>query len=82
MKFQVVGTCKKFGGFAGDSYVLMPLTTMQSKLTGGDVVQQIGVKAATPDQVDAAIAQVTAVLRARHFIRTGAAGRFQHHRYA
>jgi putative ABC transport system permease protein len=76
MKFQVVGTCQKFGGFAGDSYVLMPLTTMQSKITGGDVVQQIGVKAADPDQVDAAIAQVTAVLRARHFIRTGAADDF------
>lgn len=72
MKFQVVGTCQKFGGFAGDSYVLMPLTTMQSKITGGDVVQQIGVKAVTPDQVDTAIAQVTAVLRARHFIRTAA----------
>ena len=76
MKFQVVGTCQKFGGFAGDSYVLMPLTTMQSKITGGDVVQQIGVKAATTDQVDAAIAQVTAVLRARHFIQAGAADDF------
>jgi putative ABC transport system permease protein len=76
MKFQVVGTCQKFGGFAGDSYVLMPLPTMQSKLTGGDVVQQIGVKAANPDMVDAAIAQVTALLRARHFIRAGAADDF------
>jgi putative ABC transport system permease protein len=76
MKFQVVGTCTKFGGFAGDSYVLMPLTTMQSKITGGDVVQQIGVKATTPDQVDSAIAQVTAVLRARHFIQAGAADDF------
>ncbi len=76
MKFQVVGICQKFGGFAGDSYVLMPLPTMQSKLTGGNVVQQIGVKAITPDQVDTAIAQVTAVLRARHFIRTGAADDF------
>lgn len=76
MKFQVVGTCQKFGGFTGDSYVLMPLTTMQSKITGGDAVQQIGVKAVTPDQVDAAIAQATAVLRARHYIRAGAADDF------
>ncbi len=68
----MVGTCQKFGGFAGDSYILMPLTTMQSKITGGDVVQQIGILAANPNQVDAAIAQVTAVLRARHFIRTAA----------
>jgi putative ABC transport system permease protein len=76
MKFQVIGTCKKFGGFGGDSYVLIPLTTMQSKITGGDNVQQIGVKAATPDQVDAAIAQVTTVLRARHYIQTGAGDDF------
>ena len=76
MRFQVVGTCTKFGGFAGDGYVLVPLTTMQSKITGGDVVQQIGVKAATPDQVDAVIAQVTAVLRARHFIQPGAGDDF------
>ena len=77
MKFQVVGTCQKFGGFSGDSYILLPLTTMQSKITGGDVVQQIGILA-YPNQVDAAIAQVTALLRARHFIntKTGAADDF------
>ena len=72
MKFQVVGTCQKFGGFSGDSYILMPLTTMQSKITGGDVVQQIGILASDTNNVDAAIAQVTALLRARHFIRTAA----------
>ncbi len=76
-KYQVVGTMQKFGGFAGDSYILMPLSTMQSKLTGGDVVQQIGIKAVSSSQVDSAIAQVTAVLRARHFITTGAADDFQ-----
>jgi putative ABC transport system permease protein len=72
MKFQVVGTCQKFGGFSGDSYILMPLTTMQSKITGGDVVQQIGILASDTNNVDAAIAQVTALLRARHFINTAA----------
>src|SRR4030042_4158299 len=59
------------GGFAGDSYVLMPLTTMQSKLVGGHSVGSIAVKAATPDQVDAAIAEITSILRARHYIRPG-----------
>jgi putative ABC transport system permease protein len=75
-KYQVIGTMQKLGGFGGDSYVLMPLTTMQSKLTGGTNVQQIGVKAVNPDLVDSVIAEVTSVLRNRHFIRTGAADDF------
>lgn len=70
-KYQVIGTFKKMGGFAGDSYVLMPLTTMQSKIVGGNSLQQIAVKAASPDQVDAAIAQITTILRARHYIKQG-----------
>ena len=70
-KFQVVGTIEKMGGFAGDSYILMPLTTMQSKLVGGHSVGQIAVKAASPDQVDAAIAEITSILRVRHYIRPG-----------
>ena len=75
-KYQVIGTMQKLGGFGGDSYILMPLTTMQSKLTGGSNVQQIGVKAVNPDLVDSVIAEVTSVLRNRHFIRTGAADDF------
>jgi len=75
-KYQVVGTLQKMGGFGGDSYILMPLTTMQSKLTGGTNIQQIGVKAVSPDLVDSVIAEVTSVLRNRHFIRTGAADDF------
>jgi len=75
-KYQVVGTLQKLGGFGGDSYILMPLTTMQSKLTGGTNVQQIAVKAASPELVDSVIAEVTSVLRNRHFIRTGAADDF------
>jgi len=75
-KYQVVGTMQKLGGFGGDSYILMPLTTMQSKLTGGTSIQQIGVKAASPDLVDSVIAEVTSVLRNRHFIRTGSADDF------
>ncbi|MBN1375478.1 MAG: ABC transporter permease [Dehalococcoidia bacterium] len=70
-KFQVVGTLQKMGGFMGDSYVLIPITTMQSRLTGGTSIQQIAVKAVDSDSVDSAIAEVTTVLRARHFIRTG-----------
>ena len=76
-KYQVIGTFEKMGGFSGDSYILMPLTTMQSKIVGGNNVQQIAVKAATPDQVDTAIAQITSILRARHYIREGAPDDFE-----
>ena len=72
-KYQVVGTLQKMGGFGGDSYILMPLTTMQSKLTGGgNNVQQIAVKAVNSDLVDSVIAEATSILRSRHYIRTGA----------
>jgi putative ABC transport system permease protein len=76
-KFQVVGTLQKMGGFGGDSYVLIPLSTMQSKLTGGNEVQQIGVKAASPDLVDAVIAEITSILRTRHYITAGSSDDFQ-----
>jgi len=75
-KFQVIGALQKLGGFRGDSYILMPLTTMQSKITGGTDIQQIAIKAASPDLVDSVIAEVTSVLRARHYIRPGAAEDF------
>jgi putative ABC transport system permease protein len=77
MKFQVVGVIEKMGGFAGDSYILMPLTTMQSKISGGNDIQQIAVKAVSPDQVDAAISEMTSIMRARHYIANGAADDFQ-----
>ncbi len=76
-KFQVIGTFQKMGGFGGDSYMLMPLTTMQSKIVGGNNIQQIAVKAASPDKVDSAIAEVTSILRARHYIKSGASDDFQ-----
>ena len=72
LKFQVIGTLQKFGGFSGDSYVLMPLSTMQNKLTGGDRVQTIAIKTDDPDQVDAAMAEMTTLLRVRHYIQPGA----------
>lgn len=77
IKFQVVGTLQKLGGFGGDSYVLMPLTTMQSKLTGGNSIQQIAVKAASSDEVDSAIAEITSIIRTRHFIKAGGTDDFQ-----
>jgi putative ABC transport system permease protein len=75
-KFQVVGTTEKVGGFAGDSYILMPLTTMQSKLVGGRSIQQIAIAVVSSDKVDSAIAEATSILRARHYISSGATDDF------
>jgi putative ABC transport system permease protein len=72
VRFQVIGTIQKVGGFAGDSYALVPLTTMQARLVGGNDVQQIAIKTASPNQVDAAITEITTILRDRHFINLGA----------
>ncbi len=76
IKFQVIGSIQKLGGFGGDEYVLIPLTTMQSKIVGGNNIQQIAVKAVSPEQVDSAIAEITSVLRARHYIAPGATDDF------
>lgn len=76
-KFQVVGTLKESGGMGGDSYILMPLATMQARITGGTDLQQIAVKASSDKLVDSAIAEITAILRARHYITAGAADDFQ-----
>jgi putative ABC transport system permease protein len=75
--FQVVGTIEKMGGFAGDSYMLLPLTTMQSKLSGGHDVGQIAVKSVSPNDVDSAIAEITTILRTLHHIRPGTSDDFQ-----
>jgi putative ABC transport system permease protein len=76
-KYQVIGVVEKMGGFAGDSYILMPLTTMQSKISGGNDIQQIAVKAVNTGQVDTAISEITSIMRARHYITAGAADDFQ-----
>jgi putative ABC transport system permease protein len=76
-RYQVVGSVKKMGGMTGDSFILMPLTTMQSKIAGGSNIQQIAVKAVSPDQVDTAISEITSILRARHYIAPGQSDDFQ-----
>jgi len=76
-RYQVVGTIEKMGGFTGDSFILMPLTTMQSKISGGDNIQTIAVKAVSSDQVDNAIAEITSIMRARHYTMPGGSDDFQ-----
>jgi putative ABC transport system permease protein len=71
-KFQVIGVIEELGGRPGaDDYVLIPLTTMQSKIVSGKNVNQIAVMATDTEQINKAIAEVTAILRERHHIREG-----------
>jgi len=75
--FKVGGVLESKGGSGfgnQDDQVLIPLTTVLSRLErgrfrGGNIVSQISVQAASADQIDAALQQVSDVLRERHHIR-------------
>ncbi len=74
--FQVIGVLQAKGGSAmlgGDDVVLVPITTAQKRLFGGQRgfgvgsrVSTIYVSAASEAQVDTAIQEITEVLRERH----------------
>ena len=71
-KFQVIGVIEELGGRPGsDDYILIPITTMQSKSVTVKDVQQIAVLATSTEGIDAAIGEVTAILQQRHNIREG-----------
>ena len=76
-KFQVIGVIEELGGRPGtDDYTLIPLTTMQSKISTvtsarGHPVQKIAVQAVSTEEIPNAVNQVTTVLRQRHHIREG-----------
>jgi putative ABC transport system permease protein len=75
-KFQVIGVLEEMGGRWGDSFVLIPLTTMQAKIVTqrtalGHPVQQIAVQAVSTDRINEAMSQIKAILRERHRLRNG-----------
>ena len=77
-QFEVIGVLEKKGGFIGsaDDFIIIPLTTMQSRLLGettarGRPIQTIAVKAMSTDQIETAKEEVTSILRQRHNIRAG-----------
>jgi putative ABC transport system permease protein len=77
-KFEVVGVLEKKGGMMGtaDDYVMIPITTMQTKITTqtsarGRPVQTIAVKAVSPEEIEPATEQIKTILRQRHHIREG-----------
>ncbi len=76
-KFQVIGVIEELGGRPGtDDYTIIPLTTMQSKISTatssrGHPIQRIAIQAVSTNKIPNAITQVTTVLRQRHHIREG-----------
>jgi len=77
-KFEVIGVAEEKGSMLGsaDDFVMIPLTTMQSRIMGqtttrGRPVQTIAIQAVSTDQIDAAREQATSILRQRHHIREG-----------
>jgi len=75
--FKVIGvlTAKGGSGFGNqDDQVLVPITTAMTRLSrsrsgGGNVISQISVQVVDAKQMDAAIEQISAVLRERHHVR-------------
>jgi putative ABC transport system permease protein len=75
-QFEVIGVLEQKGGFIGsaDDFIIIPLTTMQSRLLGettarGRPIQTIAVKAISTDLIDAAKEEATSILRQRHNLR-------------
>jgi len=76
-KFDVIGIFEERGGFMGgsaDNFIMIPLSTMQSRFgiettPQGHPVQTIVVEALNTDSINTAKAQITDILRQRHHIR-------------
>jgi putative ABC transport system permease protein len=75
--FRVIGVLESKGGSGfgnQDDQILVPLTTALARLQrnrsgSGNVISQISVQATDAKQMDAAIQQISEVLRQRHHIR-------------
>jgi putative ABC transport system permease protein len=78
-KFDIIGVCEARGGFMGgsaDNFIMIPLSTMQSRFgiettPQGHPVQTIVVEAAGTSLVNTARDQITEIIRQRHHIREG-----------
>ncbi|MCX5995596.1 MAG: ABC transporter permease [Chloroflexi bacterium] len=79
-QFKVIGVLQSKGGTgfgSQDDIVLAPISTVQYRLSsqrtasGGKTVQTINVQVVSTDQTDAAIQQITSILRERHNIASG-----------
>ena len=75
--YQVIGILESSGGSAvgsADNQVIVPLSTAQVRIitrsSAHDEVSQISVQVIDSEHIDNAIAEITAILRARHDIRS------------
>ncbi|TAM72450.1 FtsX-like permease family protein [bacterium] len=79
--FQVVGILESKGqsGFGRDQddQVIVPVTSMQLRLTGQNWLGSISISAQSPDAVDAVISSTQALLRLRHHVLARAPNDFQ-----
>ena len=69
LPFTLVGILQPKGGTGGadpDDQVLVPVNVVQKYFVGGDGVRSIGVSVADGNDMDAANAEITALLRERH----------------
>jgi len=67
--FRVIGVLESKGGTVGgdeDNTILAPVTTVQSRLRGDDVVDVLFASAADADRADAAQEEIVALFRQRH----------------
>jgi putative ABC transport system permease protein len=74
LPFEVVGIMQPKGGLGfqnPDDEVLIPVTTARDLFVGTDSVRTIGVSVASAQQMDAATAEITALLDQRHGIGAG-----------
>jgi len=79
--FLVVGvlTAKGQSGFGRDQddQVVVPVTSLQLRLTGNDWLNSIAISASSPDAVDAVVSSTEALLRLRHRLVASAPNDFQ-----
>ena len=75
LPFRVVGVLESKGqsvmGDDQDDRIFAPYTTVQRKISGITWVQFINASAISPDASNAAVPQITALLRERHHVRPG-----------
>ena len=77
LPFRIIGLLSQKGQSAAfgndeDDTLLMPYTTVQKKISGISWLQNIAVSATSPDVMDGAEKQISALLRQRHHLRTDA----------
>ncbi len=78
-KFEVIGIFEQRGGFMGgsaDNFIMIPLSTMQSRfgidtIPQGHPVQTIVVEAKNTSLINVAKEEITRILRQRHHLREG-----------